>query len=68
MCNYADSPRDWLCAVIAAESHRNALFTNAVLCFLYQLPFHCVGRMIPFACSESRVNTSDALEIISYEC
>ena len=59
---------DLLCAAIAAESHRNALFTNAVLCFLYQLPFHCVGRMIPFACSESRVNSSDTVETISSEC
>ena len=68
MCNYADSPRDWLCAVIAAESHFVAFFVNDVLCFLCQLLLHCVGRMIPLSCSESRVNTSDALEIISYEC
>ena len=55
-----------MCAAIAAESHFIAFLKNAVLCFLNQLPFHCVGSTIPFACVESRVNTSDTLEIISY--
>ena len=67
MCKYARLPRGWLCAAIALQSQRNALLTNAVLCFLCQLLSHCVGRMIPLSCNESRVNTSDALEIISYE-
>ena len=67
MCEHAGLPREWLCAAIATESHLIALSINAFLCFLNQLPFHCVGRTIPFACSESRVNTSDALKNISCE-
>ena len=69
MCKYARLPRGWLCAAIALQSQRRiALLTNAVLCFLCQLLSHCVGRMIPLSGNESCVNTSDALEIISYEC
>ena len=67
MCEHAGLPREWLCAAIAAASHFIALSINAFLCFLNQLPFHCVGRMIPIAYVESRVNTSDALGIISQE-
>jgi hypothetical protein len=67
MCEHAGLPREWLCAAIATESHLFALSINAFLYFLNQLPFHCVGRTIPFACSESRVNTSDALKNISCE-
>ena len=50
MCEHVGLPREWLCAAIATESHLIAFFTNAVLCFLNQLPFHCVGSTIPFAC------------------
>jgi hypothetical protein len=67
MCEHVGLPREWLCAAIATESHLIALFINAVLCCFRQLPFHCVGSTIPFACVESRVNTSDTLKIISYE-
>ena len=66
MCEHAGLPREWLCAATAAESHFFAFLKNAVLCCFRQLPFHCVGSTIPFACVESRVNTSDTLEIISY--
>ena len=68
MCEHAGLPREWpwLCAAIATESHLIALFINTVLCFVNQLPFHCVGRTVPFACSENRVNTN-ALKNISCE-
>ena len=67
MCEHAGLLREWLCAAIATDSHLFALSINTFLYFLNQLPFHCVGRTIPFACSESRVNTSDALKNISCE-
>ena len=67
MCEHVGLPREWLCAAIATESHPIALFISAVMCCFRLLPFHCVGSTFLFACVESRVNTSDTLEIISCE-